>query len=1128
MSVTEIASALGEWNLKLREDTPLYLLDALGYFGHVAITSARVDPEEYGDTLLDTARYVGVLRGRSFGESNKAISGCGMAFWLADEDQKGHTIEDTPVVFTNSTFTNAITTLLPPSVQAGTIAALAGLYNGTHQFQSRRQALDYVTGLYNAEWRVRGNGKLDAGLISDLYVTAPKVAILRNRSGLEMDYRALRGRGNLDSDVKDYTTRLLLLGTDPADQSTIVSATANIAGGLNPYVDLFGNPLKLTRLVSETATNTDNAPARAQLQLNRFTSPKDTLKLSTSYYDIRGDVACGDWVWVWDPDAKLEDQNNQIDFEGDILYPMKLRVFQLNWPVVAGMGVAFRTNAGAWFDLTPYVEFETGDTSVTVGGYNRSLTGVGAGPGDNIGSSTTPNTDVPDEPTWNQPFVQSTYQGTDGLTRAQVVLDWNQPLNTNGSVITDGARYEIRWRTGATGVYALTHQDLSLYTHSTLTGTFASPIPYIQGEWQYTTVGWDTTQLLLGDLTPGVPYEFQVRAIDSAVPPNVGDWTSPVITIQTRPDTNAPSAPAAVQTVAGSRTAIQIVHTLGKASGGTYNLELDLNHLKVHVGLSADFTPVNGPLETGGTLIGKVIANQGMLRGQIPIVATFQLDNNPDTPRWVKVVAVDNFGNESTPSAPVQQTATLYDSAFISELTVSKVSAGTILANWIVAAELATATVGARVRMGWYGIEAYNVANIRTFYVNSATGGLEMIGKLIAQDPINSPGDSITIWPSMYNTQSYPAITFESSGSPWTGPAYMNALPSFGGGGTALGFNSGPSAAAAPSNQSTLILGANSYYLQYNSFQPDPQIKRGAQLYGDFDLAQMAAWQEDALKTYIQTRADGLIALRNNVGANGVEFRANGEILIYRDSANQVFLNSSGDVNLNAASGRIVNANRPFGTKAGGFSFESQDGGTYPPGGIRTYATGGTLRFVDNSSGTYISDGAGGTKSFVIPHPTKKDRWLVHGCTESPVAGVEYWGEAEIVGNVCWVPLPDYFEDLTHEADRVVLVTVQLPDEPLEQELDIPEFPEEGPVTLLHRKRMPRQVIREHGLIPTTVGASRPKDGKFRISSNGPDGTRVSWLVKARRKDVPEFEVEPRKSQYKLLGDGPYAYLVRK
>lgn len=130
------------------------------------------------------------------------------------------------------------------------------------------------------------------------------------------------------------------------------------------------------------------------------------------------------------------------------------------------------------------------------------------------------------------------------------------------------------------------------------------------------------------------------------------------------------------------------------------------------------------------------------------------------------------------------------------------------------------------------------------------------------------------------------------------------------------------------------------------------------------------------------------------------------------------------------------------------------------------------------------------TKPFVINHPDDPNRLLVHGCTESPMAGVEYWGEAEIFGGEAKVELPSYFESLTLIENRQVQVT---------------------PIDEL-----------------CMVATSRIEGGQFTIKCSGPDGTKVSWMVKAERKGAAGFDVEPLKSEVTVRGDGPYRYLVKR
>lgn len=1060
MSVTEITQSLGEWSLNLRNDTPQDILDSLQYFGHIAISASRVDPELTGDALLDDARYVGIMRDRSFGEGNKSIGGPGLAAWLGDEDDKGEVLE-APTIFVNSTFSAAINLLIPNAIQAGSITPLAGLYSGTHQFQSARKAINYICSLYDAEWRVRGKGFLDVGEISDLYVTQPKAAILRSRTGLEMDYKALPGKAKLNADVKDFTTRVVLIAE--GTEATTVSATADINPVLNPYKDLFGNSVVRTRMVSEQQTNAINADARAQLQLNRFTSPRDALNLSTLTYDIRGDIQVGDYVWVYDPEAKLINLDNPITFYGEEIYPMKLRVFQLSWPVATGMGVTYRDNNGNWLDLTDWVEFESGETSVVVGGYNRSLTGVGAGIQEDPGSRPIVNSTIPGIPEWVLPFAQSTYQSdADGLTRAQVVLEWDQPLNTDSSVITDGSRYEIRRRTSSTSVYPYTHQDLSQFPHQSLLGTFGTPVPFVTGAWEYFTVSWDDLQFLMMDLTPGIPYDFQIRAIDSASPPNVGDW-SDIEIVQTRPDTQSPSTPAACRSVAGSRNAIQIIHDLGKASGGTFNLESDLNHLQIHCAVEPTYVPD----ET--TLLGKVNANVGMIRGEIPVIATFPLKDVPGQQRHIKVIAVDHFGNTSDPSAAVTQTAVLIDSAFISELTVSKVAAGIIGANWVQTAELVTATSGARVAIGWYGIEVFNQVNTKTLDVDSTTGFIDIIGKFSTGSGTNR---------IVVSDEGFPTIRFYSTPQELGRSAFINAYDDFDSQ-VSLGLNSAKSDDSEnraitymrPDVITSVIVAAEGN----SSSLPDQTFIGG---FASVGKNRVDLEVKDAAGSI--ARDGGYVTIQRTLGEIGYDdgsiqnrFRAsNTNCLITIDGDTRAEFGNNGHA---VIWGPTTNSKLQLET--GGNALLGAPNNNY------IYCTGSGTQVVSNGS----------VKSFVIPHPTDPDRWLVHGCVEGPEAGVEYRGVAVLDKNdEAIVDLPEYFEAATIPGSWSIHLTAELAD-----------F--EG---------MP--------MICTAV-YTPIKNNKFKIVALGAD--RVSWLVKATRSDIAPFPVEPLREDVQVRGESPYTWL---
>ena len=775
MTVQESLNALGKWEVDLKPTIPRETLDALDYFGHVAIIRGRVDPALYGDNLLRAARYVGVLTGNSLADDartkipndNVKISGVGMAFWLGDQDNKGSVYENA-VTPASASFADTIRMLLPASgaVTEGTLYAVAGQYTGTHQWQSPREAIQYVcqtmsTTSVPVTWRVNGDGTLDAGPVSSLFVTTPTCTVVAAGAGDDLAMRGVPGSLDLTGDVEDYTTRVVLLAE--GEGTSIATGAADITPA-TAYKDIHGNAVELTRVVSESDTTSGNAATRAQLALSQYVSPKQDLRLNIQDYDVEGTFALGDYVYAYDPDKGLFDPTVETAFRGQRLNPIKLQVTEVNWGVTADYTVAYRTAAGVWLDLTDHVEVSDAGTYVTVGGFNRELTSTT----EPIGSRPNADTSVPGQPTLIEPFTGVAYLDDRGFTKARVILSWNAPNNVDGSTVLDGDHYEIRYAVDTDMIYPATWasvsevrwQDLQIWSQP-----FAAP----DGQWQTMVVNWDTTTAQLQDLSPGIGYDVQIRATDKTG--NTGAWSS-VTTFTTSTDNIPPSTPAA-PSVAGSRIAVQVTHQLGKSSGGTFNLESDLDHLEIHVSYEPGFTP------DATTLKGKAVANAGMIQAQIPVVFTASVEET--SARYVRVVAVDKAGNKSGPSDAASATALLIDDAHISDLTVSKVTAGTISSNWIIGAEIATATTGARTGMNAGGFFAYDAGGTQTVAIASADGSVSIIGQLKS----GTSGKRLEINP----TSTYlPEIRFyPNSGTDY---GYINGVTS--GTEVSLGMNSSP------------------------------------------------------------------------------------------------------------------------------------------------------------------------------------------------------------------------------------------------------------------------------------------------------------------------------------------------
>lgn len=445
MSVTEVKQGLGSFTVGLSPAIPQEKLNALKFLGHIAILEGRVNPAEYGDQLLSSARYVGVYRARVNDVDNRThnvvgryeLRGVGMAYWLGDADGKGPVLE-TAANFSGTAFAATINSLLPTAVHAGTLNTVAGTYTGSHQWVTRKNAIDYVCSTFGAEWRVNGDATLDAGTVAQLYPATPTAMVVKRGYGRDLTVSAYQGKIDSGEDAEEFSTRVVVLARGSGE--SIATGAANV--GANPYKDRWGNAAVITRLVSESTTEGPNAAARAQVELNAVSGTRRSLRLASPDYDISGPLRVGHWVWVYDPETGLYDTLNELQWRGDRINPAKFRCVELAWPILEGMTVAYRDPDGVWIDLTDHVRWESGDVAITIGELPRSLTGGGVEP---VGTRPSADTSTPTVVTWNTPFLTSTYLDALGATQAQILLSWDLPLNTDGSTILDGDHYEIQY-----------------------------------------------------------------------------------------------------------------------------------------------------------------------------------------------------------------------------------------------------------------------------------------------------------------------------------------------------------------------------------------------------------------------------------------------------------------------------------------------------------------------------------------------------------------------------------------------------------------------------------------------------------------------------------------------------------
>src|SRR6266540_4198529 len=157
-------------------------------------------------------------------------------------------------------------------------------------------------------------------------------------------------------------------------------------------------------------------------------------------------------------------------------------------------------------------------------------------------------------------------------------------------------------------------------------------------------------------------------------------------------------------------------------------------------------------------------------------------------------------------------------------------------------------------------------------------------------------------------------------------------------------------------------------------------------------------------------------------------------------------------------------------------------------GGIATwdlFAGGGVYVGADREHPAVqiLADGRvlGRQKSFLIDHPLDPEhRSLVHACLEGPESAVFYRGRGRLVDGCARVELPRYFEALTRDQGRTVMLTPIVAD----------------------------------GARVAPLAASPVENGAFHvvaIDGGSRSGQEFYWEVKAVRADVDEVVAEPTK-----------------
>jgi hypothetical protein len=719
MAITERLMAPGNFTVSFSQEfTPTAIIESIKEWGHIVLTPQEIDVDTLNDSdVLSASRYTGIVLNRTLEEGTVTVSGQGLELYMGDGSGKGMVIAESNNIgkvrtYTNATLSetlfNSVVSDGKPfgimrdeagnlqAIQQGTISDPATLYTGQHFVETSLSALKFVSEILNTEYRVNPNGTIDAGPSANLFVgvgtNEPTSVVVKSAYGEDPEYEGVTPQGlRSEFDATDWVSRVDFTGeVGYFNIPTDVAGEANLSS--IPYKDLHGNDLKRVGLVQEPEAPEEHLNTRAQSMLNELSRVKKILNLDLTQYEVSGDMKVGDFVYAFDPDVGFVDTDEdasaesrdkyEVTFRGQTITPAKVRVTGLTFPIMSGMGVYFRDKDGNYTDLTEYVQFESGSTQVELGDVLRSIRDDLRFNEFSLSRQNAGVFSIPDLPA--TPTLQSgTYLDSTGDSKGFIRVTFNRPLNEDGSQITDGSHYKVRYK-------KITDNEYSFMN------------------FPYTNASSET--LIIQDLTVGVSYQIGVATVDrsgfkkmssydgagedlytDSASVNANFASNAVIEIEK--DGQAPSKPKQAQSIAAGPLRVQVTHYLGKdgldGQGnpfGDFTLEGDLDHLDVHAvtqsGNVQDFTVAES------NKIGEVRVTSGNLLQGIPVVGTMELEDSQDY--YFRIVAVDKSGNESDPSDGQSAVANLIEEANIADANITEAKIGTAA---ITTAKIADATI---------------------------------------------------------------------------------------------------------------------------------------------------------------------------------------------------------------------------------------------------------------------------------------------------------------------------------------------------------------------------------------------------------------------------------------------------
>lgn len=382
--ITDRLMSVGEWGLELVPNAPESARAAFDFGHNIFVTPTRFDRSVSFATLKTASVYAGLVF--RIGGGRKRFGGPGLLGYLTtgkgDSNSTasiGYPASFGPVAF-GAVLAQFETDSILNGLTAGTghsaTATTASLVTGTFG-PPVKSVLDTVALSTGNEYRVLVNGEIDYGVSTSLFRSTPTVAVSPGLKGADASLRVLESTAwDVERNIDNYRN-CCFVETEDGSYASGVRDSAHVMFG-----EYGGTVLGVTYL-SPTVTAETNVHAEVDAMATAgaaaYSSAAMEIDCSVREYCIPRFVTPGDWIWVYSVDDGLTDTANQVVFNGQTLFPKKVRCVGYTYPIEAGMGVyTYDTTGGTVTDVSDYVQWETGkDTTLELDSKPQSILDAG-------------------------------------------------------------------------------------------------------------------------------------------------------------------------------------------------------------------------------------------------------------------------------------------------------------------------------------------------------------------------------------------------------------------------------------------------------------------------------------------------------------------------------------------------------------------------------------------------------------------------------------------------------------------------------------------------------------------------------------------------------------------------------